>query len=76
MKDDGWKELEMMWVGGNPEFNAVSERNRRNRGKEGTHVQGNRNHDRYKEHLVYIYALNNLSSFFLMFLLYAHNICT
>jgi hypothetical protein len=55
MKEDGWKALAAMWVGENPEFNAVSERNRRNHGKEGTHVQGNRNHDRYKEHLVYIY---------------------
>jgi hypothetical protein len=52
MKEDAWATLAAMWVGENAEFNAVSERNRRNRGKEGTHIQGNRNHDRYKEHVV------------------------
>jgi hypothetical protein len=54
-KEDTFAVLARRWVGEDAEFAALSERNRRNRGKEGTHSAGNRNHDRYKEKLVYIY---------------------
>jgi hypothetical protein len=52
MKRDAWAALAAMWVGRDAEFKAVSERNRKNRGKEGTHIQGSRNYDRYKNHVV------------------------
>jgi hypothetical protein len=52
MKRDAWAMLAAMWVGQDAEFKAVSERNKKNRGNEGTHIQGNRNHDRYKKHVV------------------------
>ena len=54
-KEDAWEMLAKRWVGEDPDFNAVSMRNKANRGHEGTHSAGNRNHDRYKEHVVYIY---------------------
>jgi hypothetical protein len=56
-KEDAFEMLAKRWVGEDVEFAAVSEQNRRNRGKEGTHSAGNRSHGRYKEKLVctYIY---------------------
>lgn len=54
-KADAWEVLVSRWVGEDPEFAVVSERNRENRGSEGTHSAGNRNHFLFKEKLVYIY---------------------
>ena len=75
-KEDAWEALVTRWVGGDPEFDALSKRNRANRGKEGTHSAGNRNIDRFKKKLVYIW--NNLHlfpvMFLLVFLLDTHNI--
>ena len=51
-KEDGWEVLVTRWVGGDPEFEALSQRNKKNRGTGGTHSGGNRNLDRYKEKLV------------------------
>lgn len=50
-KEDVWEALVTRWVGGNPEFDAVSRWNKANRGDQGTHSGGNRNLDRYKEKL-------------------------
>jgi hypothetical protein len=54
-KDDGWKKLVEMWVGEVKEFEAKSFVNKGNRGNKGIHVQGNRDHSRFKSHLVYIW---------------------
>ena len=54
-KEDAWEALARRWVGEDPEFDAVSKRNKANRGHGGTHSGGNRNHGRYKEKLVYIH---------------------
>ena len=54
-KEDAWDALVTRWVGGDPEFDAVSQRNKANRGTEGTHIAGSRNLFRFKEKLVYIY---------------------
>ena len=54
-KEAAWDALVTRWVGGDPEFNAVSQRNKANRGTEGTHIAGSRNIFRFKEKLVYIY---------------------
>ena len=48
------------------EFKAKSIQNKVNRGKEGTHNQGNNDFFRYKEKKVYIW--NNLLLFSIMFL--------
>ena len=39
----------MRWVGEDTHLNVVSKRNKANRGHEGTHSGGNRNHDCFKE---------------------------
>jgi len=49
------------------EFKARSNQNKANRGHEGTHVQGNRDFHRFKDHQVYIW--NNLLLFPYMLLL-------
>jgi hypothetical protein len=54
-KEDAWEALVMRWLGNDPEFNVVSVRNKANHGTEGTHSGGNRNHNRFKEKIVYIY---------------------
>jgi hypothetical protein len=56
-----------LWTGKDGDFMAKSIQNKANRGKEGTHNQGNRDFFRYKEHKVYIW--NNLLLFPGMFLL-------
>ena len=71
-KEDAWEALVTRWVGGNPDFDAVSKRNNANRGDQGTHSGGNRNLDRYMEKLVYTW--NDLHLFPVMFLLDTHNI--
>ena len=48
-------ELIKNWRGDNPEFKAVSDRNKANRGSEGTHSAGSRSADRYQQHMVHIY---------------------
>ena len=72
-KEDAWSALASRWLGDDPEFKALSERNKANRGSGGTHCAGARNHDRFKAKLVYIYTWNNLHLFPLMFLLDTHN---
>ena len=54
-KEDAWAALVARWVGEDEEFRAVSEWNKKNHGKEETHGGGNRNLDRFKENMVYIY---------------------
>lgn len=54
-KQDAFEALVMKWLGEDADFKVVSERNKANRGLEGTHSGGSRSHDRYKEHLVHIY---------------------
>ena len=54
-KEDAWAASVRRWVGEDEDFNAVSARNKANCGNEGTHSGGNRNHDRFKEKMVYIY---------------------
>jgi hypothetical protein len=54
-KEDAWEALVDLWLGEDPDFNAVSERNKDNRGSEGTHSAGSRNLDRYQEKMVHIY---------------------
>ena len=54
-KEAAWDALVTRWVGGDPEFDAVSQWNKANRGTEGTHIAGSRNIFRFKEKLVYIY---------------------
>ena len=55
-KEDAWLELSARWRGEDVEFNALSERNKANRGSGGTHCAGNRNHGRFKAHMVYMYT--------------------
>lgn len=55
-----------LWTGRDAEFKAKSIQNKANRGKEGTHGQGNRDFFRFKDHVVYIW--NNLLLFPVMFL--------
>ncbi|KAI4971384.1 hypothetical protein ZWY2020_002298 [Hordeum vulgare] len=43
-KGDGWARLVDRWLGDDAEFAAKSSRARANRGKDGTHGQGNMNH--------------------------------
>nr|BDI54539.1 transposon protein, putative, CACTA, En/Spm sub-class [Triticum aestivum] len=47
-RHDGWACLVDRWVGDDPEFVAKSIKARANRGKDGTHGQGNRNHWGFK----------------------------
>ena len=54
-KKEAFKELIKNWRGENPDFNAVSDRNKANRGIEGTHSAGSRSADRYQQHMVHIY---------------------
>ena len=54
-KENAWEALVSRWVGDDAEFDAVSKRNKANRGTEGTHSGGNLNHHRFKEKLVYVY---------------------
>jgi hypothetical protein len=54
-KVETWKELALRWMGKNEAFNDVSSRNKANYGIEGTHNAGNRNHDRFKAKMVFIY---------------------
>ena len=54
-KDDAWEALAKRWTGEDAEFAAVSARNKKNRGTDGTHSGGNLNHGRFKERLVCIY---------------------
>jgi hypothetical protein len=54
-KVEAWKELALRWMGKNEAFNDVSSWNKANRGTEGTHNAGNRNHDRFKAKMVFIY---------------------
>lgn len=50
-KEDAWEALAKRWVGEDPDFDAMSKRNKANRGTEGTHNGGSRNHDRFKQKL-------------------------
>lgn len=43
-----------MWVGEDAKFAAMSMINKANRGTDGTHRQGNRNHWRHKKLHVYL----------------------
>ena len=58
------------WVGSDPDFVAVSQRNKANRGSEGTHSAGSLNFFRFKERLVCIYMERHAfifpSSFYLV----------
>jgi hypothetical protein len=54
-KEDAFEALVMRWLGQDPDFEAVSQRNKQNRGREGTHSGGSRNHGNFKENMVYIY---------------------
>ena len=54
-KKPAFKELIKKWRGEDPEFNAISDRNKANRGNEGTHHAGSRSADRYQQHVVHIY---------------------
>ncbi|KAI4963641.1 hypothetical protein ZWY2020_011267, partial [Hordeum vulgare] len=47
-KGDGWARSVDRWLGDDAEFAAKSSRARANRGKDGTHGQGNRNHWGFK----------------------------
>ena len=54
-KADAWEALAKRWLGQDADFKAVSERNKANRGTEGTHNAGSRSTDRYRMHMVHIY---------------------
>lgn len=54
-KEEAWEALTARWRGEDAEFNALSARNKANRGSGGTHRAGNMDHGRFKEKLVYIY---------------------
>lgn len=54
-KEDAFEVLASRWIGEDPDFEAVSKRNKKNRGSMGTHSAGSRNHGLFKKHLVYIY---------------------
>jgi hypothetical protein len=53
-KDEAFEALAKRWLGMDEEFTAVSERNRGNRGSEGTHSVGSHSTDRYREELVHM----------------------
>ena len=69
-KEDAWRALTARWRGEDEEWNALSQRNKANRGSGGTHRAGNLDSQRYKAKLVctYIYFPSCL------FLLGTHNI--
>ena len=69
-KEDAWRALNARWRGEDEEWNALSQRNKANRGSGGTHRAGNLGSERYKAKLVctYIYFPSRL------FLLGTHNI--
>ncbi|XP_071681868.1 uncharacterized protein [Lolium perenne] len=50
-KRAAFMELVKNWVGENPDFKAVSDRNKANRGNQGTHSAGSSSTDRYRERL-------------------------
>ena len=50
---DAFEELVKRWKGENADFKALSDRNKKNRGNEGTHSAGNRCHGRVMQKLVY-----------------------
>ncbi|KAM0857508.1 hypothetical protein ACQ4PT_048469 [Festuca glaucescens] len=50
-KRAAFMELVRNWVGENPDFKAVSDRNKVNRGHEGTHTAGSSSTDRYRDRL-------------------------
>lgn len=54
-KEDAFEALVTKWLGEDAEFNAMSERNKANRGTGGTHSAGSRNTDHYRMHMVHIY---------------------
>jgi hypothetical protein len=54
-KEEAWRALTARWRGEDEEWNAVSERNKANRGSGGTHRAGNLGSERYKARLVYTY---------------------
>ena len=54
-KEDAFEVLASRWIGEDPDFEAVSKRNKKNRGSMGTHSAGSRNHGLFKKHLVYTY---------------------
>ena len=72
-KKETFRELIKNWRGENPDFNAMSDRNKANRGNEGTHSAGSRSADRYQQHMVHIY-MEELNLFPFMFPLDTHNI--
>lgn len=49
-KADGWSALVDRWLGEDESFAATSTINTKNRGSDGTHIQGNRSHHRFKKH--------------------------
>ncbi|KAK1663394.1 hypothetical protein QYE76_051553 [Lolium multiflorum] len=53
-KRAAFMELVRNWVGENPDFKAVSDRNKANRGHEGTHSAGSSSTDRYRERLAHL----------------------
>ena len=54
-KVDAWEALASRWLGLDPDFKALSEQNKANRGTGGTHCAGTRNHNRFKEKLVCVF---------------------
>ena len=54
-KKAAFKQLIKNWRGENPEFKAVSDRNKANRGHKGTHSAGSRSTGRYRQRMVHIY---------------------
>lgn len=66
-KEDAYEALVALWLGNNEEFKAISERNKANRGHEGTHCAGARNHHRFKEKMVCTY-MEQPTFFSVMFL--------
>ncbi|KAM0880262.1 hypothetical protein ACQ4PT_033719 [Festuca glaucescens] len=50
-KRAAFMELVRNWVGENPDFKAVSDRNKVNRGHQGTHTAGSSSTDRYRDRL-------------------------
>ena len=55
-RHDGWASLVDRWLGADAEFAAKSIKARANRGDDGTHDQGNRNHWGFKAMKVYLCA--------------------
>jgi hypothetical protein len=53
-KDEAFDALAKRWLDVDEEFTTMSERNKENRGSEGTHSVGSRSSDRYRENLVHL----------------------